>query len=246
MKLIKLKLIKLKPMKLKTSTYSLLATFALSVCSLQAAVISPLLSTDAGSVTSSFLTSEDASRTFDSALDGSGLSTTLLTDANVMTVTHTSSTLPDNHYLGNTALTGGGATIASEVLTFDLGGTFDVTDIYLWDYQRSQTARSLISFDIAFSTDGGATFGTAVAASTLGITDFVIWDGSSTTAQNKTFSSTQSGVNAIQFSNVVNNGDSTRLGIAEIRFGGTAVIPEPSSAILSGLGALLLLRRRRD
>ena len=203
-------------------------------------VISPLLSTDSGSVTSSFLTSEDAVRTIDAALNGSGLSAPP-TDANVLTVEHTAATATDNHYLGNTANTGGGATIAAEVLTFDLGGTFDVTDIYLWTYERSQAARGLVRFDIAFSTDGGATFGTPVAASTLGIADFQLWGvWTVRTPQQRTFSAPQTGVTTIRFSNVVNGGDTTRLGISEIRFGGIpggptagAVDPETSTVSAS-------------
>ena len=233
-------------MKTKIITSALLAICTPALHA--AVVISPLLSTDSGSSTSSFLTSEDAARTIDSALDGSGLSATP-TIANIASVTHTAATATDNHYLGNTGLTGGGATIANEVLIFDLGGTFDVTDIYLWTYERSQAARGLVSFNIAFDTGSG--FGTAVAASTLGITDFALWgDGTGgtwnvQTPQNKTFTAAQTNVQAIQFSNIVNGGDGGRLGISEIRFVGEAV-PEPSAALLGGLGALLLLRRRRN
>jgi len=222
---------------------------AMSAPALRAAIIAPLLSTDAGSLTSSFFSSEDAARAFDSALNGSGLSATP-TDANVLSVTHTSATLSDNHYLGNVANTRtdqGDNTIqiVDEVLTFDLGGKFNVTDIYLWTYERSQASRGLVSFDIAFSTDGGATYSAAVAASTLGITDFQLWgDWTVTTPQQRTFSSALTGVDVIQFSNIVNGGDTSRLGISEIRFGGTA-IPEPAASLLGGLGALLLLRRRR-
>ncbi len=216
----------------------------MSASALQAAIISPLLSTAPGSLTSSFLTSEDSLRTINSALDGSGLSATP-TDANILTVTHTSATATDNHYLGNTSLTGGGATIASEVLTFDLGSKFDVTDIYLWTYERSQASRGLVSFNISYSTDGGASFSSPVAASTLGITNFALWGvWTVQTPQQRTFSSALAGVDVIRFSNIVNGGDAGRLGISEIRFGGTAV-PEPTTALLGGLGSLLLLMRRR-
>jgi hypothetical protein len=228
---------------MKIKTILSIITIPLATSSLQAAVIFPLLSTDSGSVTSSTLTEEDAPRTIDSALDGSGFTSTL-TDANVLTVEHEPATSTDNHYLGNTG-NGGADSIAATVITFDLGGAYDVTDIYLWQYHRSQTGRGLRSFDIAFSTDGGTTFGTAVAASTLGITEFTIGSTSgNSTAQQRTFSSTQSGVDAIQFSIIVNHGDTTRLGISEIRFGGTAV-PEPSSTALLGLGGLAFILRRR-
>ena len=231
--------------------YLLALSLAAVASSLKAAIIAPLLSTDTGSLTSSFFSSEDAARTIDSALNGSGLSATP-TDANVLTVTHTSATATDNHYLGNVANTRTDQSdptiqIVNEVLTFDLGGKFDVTDIYLWTYERSQASRGLVSFDIAFSTNGGASFSTPVAAATVGISDFALWGASSwnvQTPQQRTFSSALTGVDVIQFSNIVNGGDTSRLGISEIRFGGTAV-PEPTGALLGGLGALLLLRRRR-
>lgn len=226
-------------MKPKSLFHSLLVALAALAPVLRAAIVTPLLSTDGGSVTSS-TTFQDAPRTIDSALDGSGL-TAVLTEANILTVEHTPATISDNHFLTSAA-----QPVANEVLTFDLGGTFDISDIYLWQYHRPQVNRGVINFDIAFSSDGGSTFGTAVAASSLGITDFALGaTGGNALAQQRTFAAPQPGVTAIQLTNIQNNGDA-RIGIPEIRFGGT-VVPEPStSALLLGVFGAFVLRRRRN
>jgi len=224
-------------MKTKTLCIAVVtAGFALASVSAHASVIiTPLLSTETGSVTSS-TTFFDANRAIDSALDGSGLSSGG-TSGDILTETHNNAATDSvSHFLSN-------GPVANEVLTFDLGATFDVTEIYLWQYNRTQFNRGIINFDIAFSTDGGSSFTSPVAASSLGITDFVIGTiGGVASVQQRSFNSVQSGVTAIQFSNIQTGGSTSIIGLPEVRFG---FIPEPASLALLGLGGLLLAGRNR-
>ena len=201
-----------------------------STASLNAAVITPFSATST--------TFHDAPRTIDSAIDGSGLSGGG-TSGDILTETHGSAS-GDNQWL--TAVL---PDVTSEVVTFDLGGTFDVDTIYLWAYNRNESNRGVETFDIAFSTDGGSTFGTAVSAMSLGMANFA--EGAITGSSSvQTGSITeQTGVTDIQFSNISNFG-ADRIAIAELRFGGTPTISEPSSVTLIGLAGLeLVLHRRR-
>jgi hypothetical protein len=205
-----------------------------------AAVITPLLTTDSGSTTSTS-TTIGGSRTIDAALNGVGLSGGG-TSGDILTETHaTAQGNTNNHYLSNNYSPA--ANVANEVITLDLGGPFNINDIYLWGYSRAESNRGIRTFDIAFDTGSG--FGSAVTALSLGITDFDEGPGSgSSSVQTRTFTSTQSGVERVQLSNITNFGGD-RIAISEIRFGGTAV-PEPSAFLLSSLGTLILFRRRRN
>jgi hypothetical protein len=230
------------PMKTRSLTVlcGMIVAASVFATTASAAIITPLLSTDSGSITSS-TTFQDAGRNIDAAINGAGL-TGSLTEANILTVEHTSANAADggtNHFLTSST-----EAVADEVLTFDLGGTFDVTDIYIWIYSRPQTGRAIKNFDIAFDTGSG--FGTPVAASTLGITDFPVGVTTpTTTAQQRTFNAAQTGVTAVQLTNIQNYGDA-RIGLPEIRFGGEeTVIPEPASLAMGLMGLTLIAGRRR-
>ncbi len=219
-------------MKLKVPTYCLVAALAFIAPALQAAVITPLLIS--GSSTST-TTTIGSPRTIDAALDGSGLTAV----GDVSTWTHAAAG-NSGHYLSAQYVPA--ANVVNETITLDFGAAYDIDNIYLWAYNRAENNRGIQTFDIAFDTGSG--FGSAVSASSLGITNFTQGVGSGTSStQTRTFTSTQTGVERIRLTNITNFGGD-RIGISEIRFGGTAV-PEPSAALLGGIGALLFVRRRK-
>lgn len=190
-------------------------------------------------------TTVGGSRTIDAAIDGTGLSGGGLS-GDILTETHASAGGSTGYYLSDAYSPA--ANVANEVLTFDLGNgaAFDVNAIHLWAYNRiDEEGRGIITFDIAFSTDGGSNFSAPVLASSLGMSDFSLGvsDSSATSAVQSRAITTQFGVTDIQISNITNGG-SDRIGLAEIRFG-AAPVPEPTTAMLSGLAGLMLLLRRR-
>ena len=198
-----------------------------------AAVINP------NPATSTSTTTIGGSRTLAAALDGSSLSGGG-TSGDILSETHAAAG-SSGHWLSDVLVFDENDVNATEVLTFDLGGTFSVDKIYLWDYIRPERARGVKTFDIAFSTNGGSTYGAAVSAASLGMADFTIGASSGTASVQTRTITAQTGVTHIQFTNIQNFGQS-RLAISEIRFG---AVPEPGSLALLGLGGLLIASRRR-
>ena len=206
-----------------------LAGLALTASATAAVIITPTSATSTTTI--------GGSRTIDYTIDGSDL--TAAGDPGTI--------VDDTHAVNDDSagywLSGADAVSGSEVLTFDLGGTFDVTDIHHWRYTRAGGAptRSLKTFDIYVSTNGGSSYSLGVAAATLG--DFALPPYTALPAVTKTFA-TQSGVTHIELRNLVNHGDASFYGLSEIRFGGE-VVPEPTTTALLGLGGLALILRRR-
>lgn len=125
----------------------------------------------------------------------------------------------------------------TEELTFDLGGTFDVDAFHLWPYVRAESRRGLSSFDISFSSDG------VNYSSTITLSGFTKGTSSGEPVQTQTFA-LQSGVTHIQMTNLTTFDSTDYIAVSELRFGGPT-IPEPSTAILVGLGLMGICFRRR-
>jgi MYXO-CTERM domain-containing protein len=122
-----------------------------------------------------------------------------------------------------------------------------------WDQTRSGTGPS--SFSLSMSTDGGANFTTLLATYTVVQAGFA---GSGTTTWNSVTNqtgftnTTDLGISAANQGNILLSFNS----LATTAAAGTnridnisvtsAVVPEPSAALLGALGALGLLRRRRN
>lgn len=92
-------------------------------------------------------------------IDNSGLSGTA-TVANLDTISHADASQGDVSWVtadpGDDYFAAGGPT---PVLTFDLGGTFVLTDLVLWGYTFfTANNNEAKSFTVEFSTDGGVTF----------------------------------------------------------------------------------------
>lgn len=117
-------------------------------------------------------------------------------------------------------------------VTFDLGGTFDLTSVTIWNYNETQpwTPRGVDQMEIEISTDGGSSF---ALFSTINLQQA---PANNTTVFAETFSlSGANGVTHVQFDilsnhrgdtfingNYVNggNGDSGHVGLSEVEFDG--------------------------
>ena len=140
------------------------------------------------------------------------------------------------HWLGGIPQLNGGSP-----LVFDLGGSFAVDAVHVWQYTDVASAGfnnfGTSAFDIAFSTDGGTTYGAPISLS--GFTQGVQGPES---VQSRTFAA-QSGVTHIRFDNFVAFAREGNAGFGEVRFG---QVPEPGSFALLALGGAVMLRRRRS
>ncbi|MDG0993966.1 MAG: PEP-CTERM sorting domain-containing protein [Akkermansiaceae bacterium] len=203
----------------------------LAVTANAAVVITPAGATTTGGN----LSGRPIGNTIDSSgLSGGGIS------GNILTETHSVNTNSDLWLSAN----GNGSGVE---FVFDLGGTYTVDSVHLWNYDASSGAnnRGLQTVDVTFSTDGGFNYNTLVAAS--GYDDFGNFaqaplGATQASAETKTFTAV-AGVTHIKFTDSTNHG-ATYTGIGEIRFGGDP-IPEPSTTALLGLGGLALILRRR-
>ena len=195
--------------------------------SADAAVITPTSATSTSTI--------GGVRTIDKTIDASDLSAGGLS-GDILSETHTNN---DSNSGGYWLSTNTGGNVAGEVLTFTLEEATDISGIHMWGYERiGSTSRTMKTFDLSFSTDGGANYTTTIAKASLG--NFAA-PNDPIGVQTKTFA-TVSGVTTIKISNIENFGDANYVGLSEIRF---EVVPEPGSLALLGLGGLLIARRRR-
>ncbi|MCP4374620.1 MAG: PEP-CTERM sorting domain-containing protein [bacterium] len=170
-------------------------------------------------------------------IDGSGLSS----GGSVLTETHgICGDSNATHWQGTTR------GIAAQILEFTLSTPTNVGAVHIWNYDRNDPAldkRSLASFDMYFSTNGGSTYTTTP----ISITNIVGGDTALTVdtndAQTFTFA-TQANVTNIKLMNLVNHGDTSYVALAEVRFEATPV-PEPATMSLLALGGLAIIRKRR-
>ncbi|MCW1925020.1 discoidin domain-containing protein [Luteolibacter arcticus] len=181
-------------------------------------------------------------------INGSGLSDPAPTLANYTTATHGSA--GDNGFNNIWVTTdpgaGGGDFFADgglpQTFTIDLGGAYTVDGIVQWGYNfGSFNANQAQTFTLEFSNDGGATYHTTLANIN------VPHNGAANVADETTFAPTNGSYIRMTitdnfYDGIIPGGD--RVGVAELRFTGDA-IPEPSIALLGGLGLLVLLPRRR-
>ena len=211
------------------------AVLALASVSLAQTIVTP----DSADATSTI----GGSRTITEVINGSDLSGGG-TSGDILSETHDLSTDSAGYFLSGSFSSTSTPTFE---ITFDLGGTFDIDGVHLWNYDRNNDnpTRALKNFDISFSTDGGTNYGTTYAAGTF--SDFAGADNprvdNEIAVQSRFFTSV-SDVTDIKIDNIVLQGDNSYIGFSEIRFN---AVPEPSAfALLAGCFGLawVMLRRR--
>lgn len=198
----------------------------------------------------------NAGSSFAGLVNGTQLSALVATGSDTsaaLLVTHVSGTVSSNYVTPSTA--GGdyynGGTIP--VLTFTLGSAYDhLESIVIWNYAIATSGipanNSLKSFNLEFFSDAAATVS---LGSETGLTVLRSLGGSTTVdqvAQQIFFGSQYDGVQAIKmtltdnYQGAAGGGGGDRVGLGEVRF---SQVPEPSVAVLGGVGLLSLWRRRR-
>jgi len=124
---------------------------------------------------------------------------------------------------------------------FDLGSSFaEVDDLILFNYQEGAIVDRGISSVTASYSDDGITYSGAESLS------FAATSGSGNPIVGETISIAQTNIQYVKFTNLVNHGGSL-IGLAEVRFTGSSVIPEPASLVLVlvAAGGFLVCRRRK-
>ena len=205
-----------------TKLRPLTATAALSAASAITASAAIVITPDSVTATTSLRSASPISAT----IDGTGLVSTV---GDISTWTHAVNDPQGNYWLsGRNAGKNG-----NEVITFDLGGTFDVEGLYLWQYTlENSTNRQIVDATLTFSTDG-INYSNSIAWNPALVTTSTAY-----TPENFTFTAVE---DVTHIKMLVEN-SSDFVGLAEIRF---SAVPEPSAALLSGFALLGLLRRRR-
>jgi len=210
-------------MKVNKYTTLLAAAFLAASVAVPAAAATVITPTNATATTSL-----RAASPISATIDGTGL---VSTSGDISTWTHAVNDPQGNYWLSGSNAGKNG----TEVITFDLGGTYDVDGLYLWQYTLSNsTNRQIVDATLTFSTDG-INYSNSISWKPQQVTTTVAY-----TPENFTFTTVQDVTHVKML--VKNNSDF--VGLAEIRF---SAVPEPSAfGLLAGCFALtwVMLRRR--
>lgn len=155
-----------------------------------------------------------------------------------------SANIPSLSVTGDIDATGwrrNGGSLSGLFFTFTLQDPSTVSGILLANYFESggPAARGMNTFTFQYSDDEGQNYySVGTLSATQGNGGFQLID----------LGTTLTGVTNVRFSSITNfgadgTGNSNIVGLNEVRF--VNAVPEPSAALLGGLGVLALLRRRR-
>lgn len=155
----------------------------------------------------------------------------------VTTWTHSNQTWPENvHWLSSFS----NANPGQAWVEFDLGGTYTVGTAHIWNFnttEANRAARSASTIRLIFSED--STFGNADDS----FQDLSLNPGTGLTTYTGAHIALTSVADVTNIRlEIRSNGGDNFAAMSEVRF---SVVPEPSTALLSGLGLLALLRRQR-
>jgi hypothetical protein len=146
----------------------------------------------------------------------------------------------------------------TSVITFDLGGSYEVTDLHVWNYAEyaygccSLTDRGANEVDVYIGDDPNpATFAQKFfftqAAHTVASTTFsggADW-GNDFNVPAVTYILNAPAIGRYVKFNILSGHGGNQVGLSEVRFSGDAVVPEPSAIILASLGCVALFGYRR-
>jgi len=232
---------------MKTSkNLTLLAAAALTMAagSASAAVILQPDSTTASTIASASYSADNASNqsglsgTFTSGVDDFATTLSTLTHTNVVQTANTGWASQLNPSLNSDP------SLSDGLLTIDMGSSVAVSRIGIWMYldgdASGATFDSTKNFEVFSSTDGTADSGSITSLGTFSLPDVnpgtgLIFDITDATSRYFLVNSTSLWNDSVPAGN-------DHASIGEVVF---EAIPEPSAALLGGLGLLALLRRRR-
>jgi hypothetical protein len=133
---------------------------------------------------------------------------------------------------------------------FDLGAVYDVTSLHIWNGQENNVPdheegnlRGMKDATVYYSTTG-INIGTLAGGTNGGAYEMPIAPGDTYAGDTVTFGSPLT-ARYILLDATSNWGGTAQMSVEEIRFIGTAAVPEPTTMGLIGLGAATCLIRRR-
>ena len=154
-----------------------------------------------------------------------------------------STTATHSTFFGDMWMNNSGGTVGN--LTFDLGGTYSLSGISIWnyDYDDSQD-RGVKDFTLESSSDG-ISFTSLLGTTTLSIAQYL----PITNEPAQIFALGNTTASHVRLNYLNNYGDPALTGLSEVQFVGATAIPEPSTIAMFGIGAgvmgLVSIRRRR-
>jgi hypothetical protein len=111
--------------------------------------------------------------------------------------------------------------VDDQIVTFDLGGAYHLTKIYIWQYNQTgvMSERGVDEFDVLVSTDNGANY-------TEVITDAHLEEALSTPQSAQRFALVQNNVTQVRIAIDTAHSGNTReyVGLAEVRFEGVTAV----------------------
>ena len=164
------------------------------------------------------------SYTLSNLTNGVGLTPSIST-----TATH--STLFGDMWMNNS-----GGTVGN--LIFDLGGTYSLSDIAIWQYDSDGVQdRGVKDFTLEFSSDG-ISFTSLLGTTTLSIAQYL----PITNEPAQIFALGNTTASHVRLNYLNNYGDPVFTGLSEVQFVGATAIPEPSTIVMFGIGLVVMGR----